>query len=237
MNKPFPPPPGHQKPASSETALTDEEQLFILQSHLRPEQMKDLRLLKFISLYLECRNASQAARESGGSTNWLRKPEIYAAIQAINAKAVMKYGYDAAELIERAKEIAFLDPLDFENPDGSYKRMSEMKPEARRAIKKFEVRNLYGQDANGMQIVIGQVMKIELWDKLKSFELLGAEKNIFKKTTVVEHDVTKNMASILLESDRRAESRKQLMSRDVTPGGDNGNEEIGQGQTGSGDES
>lgn len=183
--------------------------------------MKDERILKFIASYLRCRSPTQAGREAGLTSPhyYLRRPEIYAAIQAINAKALMKYGYDAYEIVERTKEIANIDPIEFQRPDGSFKSPSEMTAEARRAIKKFEVKNLYGQDTNGMQIVIGQVMKIELWDKLKAIEMLGSEKNIFKKTTVVEHDVTKNMAQVLLESGRRADQRALNVGRDVTPEG------------------
>ena len=67
-----------------------------------------------------------------------------------------------------------------------------------------------------MAIVIGQLVNVKLWDKTKGLELLGSEKNIFKRTTVVEHDVTANMQNVLLESGRRAESRAKLLaSREV----------------------
>lgn len=62
-----------------------------------------------------------------------------------------------------------------------------------------------------MQIVIGQIIEVELYDKLKGAEMLGPEKEIFKKTTKVEHDVTQNMASVLLESKRIADERAQMM--------------------------
>jgi hypothetical protein len=203
--------------------LTDEETLYILKLHLKPSQMQDAQLLRFISSYLENRNASQAARDAGFQSKqgvYLRsRPEIHAAIEALTLKAVMKYGYDASEVIERVKEIAGIDPIEFENPDGSYKtHISQIAPEARRAIKKFKVKNLFGEDANGMKTVIGQLIEVELWDKLKSLELLGREKNIMKETKKVEHDVTSNMANLLLESKRRAEDRMLPESpKDVTP--------------------
>jgi Terminase small subunit len=201
-------------------SLTDDETMYLLKQYLLPSQLKDTKLLKFIMCYLECRNSAQAARYAGMNPSsgayWRGKPEVHAVLEAITQKAVMKYGYDASEIVERAKEIATLDPLEFQNPDGSFKtHMSEIRPEARRAIKKFVVKNIFGRDANGMSIVIGQIISIEVWDKLKSFELLGSEKNIFKKTTVVEHDVTNKMASLLLESGKRADERKLLMEREV----------------------
>jgi hypothetical protein len=118
---------------------------------------------------------------------------------------VQKYGYDAYEVIERVKEISIIDPVCFENPDGTYKtHLSQIDPEARRAIKKFKVKNMYGEDPNGMRTVVGQLVEVELYDKLKGLELLGREKNILKETKKVEHDVTSNMANLLLESKKRA---------------------------------
>lgn len=215
--KDFPPLPGSK---SQNSSLTDEEQLFIMQQYLRPDQISDKRILKFISSYLVCRNTAQAARDAGvaDSTghNWRQKPEIHATIEAITAKALMKYGYDASEVIERVKEIGFFDPIEFENPDGSYKtHLSQVKPEARRAVKKFIVKNLFGEDANGMKIVIGQLISVEIWDKLKGLELIGREKQIMKETKKVEHDVTGRMAEVLLESARMADVRKEAMGRDV----------------------
>lgn len=53
------------------------------------------------------------------------------------------------------------------------------------------------------------------WDKLKGLELLGREKDTFKKTTVVEHDVSKNARNILLAGLNRAEAAIEAI--DVTP--------------------
>lgn len=211
-------PVDHSIEAKDALKLNDEETVFILRQHLRRDQMDDPKVIRFVLSYMECRNQSQAAREAGvpGRGSHLRsRPEVHAAIEALTAKAVMKYGYDATEIIERVKEISALDPIEFENPDGSFKtHMSQIKPEARRAIKKFRVKNTYGEDANGMKVVIGQIIDVELWDKLKATEMLGREKNVMKETKVVQHDVTTNMASILLASKSRAVERLESM-RDV----------------------
>ncbi len=204
--------PVAEKPKDNPSArLTDNETEGILRDCLRPDQMDDEKVIRFILSYLECRNAAQAAREAGtpGKGAYLRgRPEIHTAIEKLTAKAVLKFGYDATEVIERVKEIAALDPIEFENPDGSFKtHMSQIDPASRRAIKKFRAKNLYGKDANNMNVVIGQLIEVELWDKLKASELLGREKSIFKETKKVEHDVTTNMASLLLDSQRRADQR------------------------------
>lgn len=219
---PFSPPVGSAESSIYNSRLTDDETLYIFKKHLRDDQLTDERVLKFILRYLECRNKSQAARdagfESGRGYQLINRPEIFACIQALTAKLMMKYGYDAGEVIERVKEIAGIDPIVFENPDGSFKtHLSQIPPESRRAIKKFKVKNLYGEDPNGLRVIIGQLIEVELWDKLKSLEMLGREKNIMKETKKIEHDVTRNMAAVLLDSSRRASDRLALIGevRDV----------------------
>lgn len=198
--------------------LKDDEVMFLLKKYLRPDQFSNSKLLKFILHYLECRSTKEAGDFAGLSSPsyWKSRPEVHAVIEAITLKAVQKYGYDASEVIERVKEISALDPIEFENADGSFKtHMSQIAPHARRAIKKFKCKNLYGEDANGIKMVIGQLIEVEVWDKLKASELLGREKNILKETKKVEHDVTERMESILLDSARRADDRKALMAREV----------------------
>ncbi len=200
--------------------LDDTEVMFILRKYLTREQYDDPCIIKFILEYMTNRSTSQAARESGftsGQGIRLRSnPQIFAALEALTTRSLMKYGYDATEVIERVKEIAALDPIEFENPDGSFKtHMSQIAPEARRAIRKFKAKNIYGEDPNGMRTVIGQLIEVEIWDKMKGLELLGREKNIFKETKKIEHDITSNMASVLLESKKRADQVAGTI--DVTP--------------------
>ncbi len=205
-------PPPIPPMSTPDYSLNDNETAFILKTNLRADQYEDPKILHFIQSYLHCRSASQAGREAGLAPHVGRvlrlKPEIHAAIEALTQKAVMKYGYDASEVVERVKEISALDPIEFENPDGSYKtHLSQVRPEARRAIKKFVVKNIWDVDANGMKVCVGQLVTVELWDKLKAAELLAREKNTFKETKKIEHDVTANMASVLLDSKRKAEAR------------------------------
>lgn len=210
--------PPDEKP---DNRLTDIETDFILSTTLKPEQRDDPGILEFIKHYLTCRHVGQASKMAGlkgahVGAALLKKPEIYKCIEQITQKATMKYGYDASEVIERVKEIAGIDPIEFENADGSFKtHMSQIAPEARRAIKKFKAKNIWGEDPNGMKIVIGQMIEVELWDKVKAAEMLGRDKGIFKETKVLQHDVTTNMSSYLLESKARAEQRRIEMARSV----------------------
>lgn len=222
------PPPQAQIPlpqcppiGNEQGKLTESETSQILRTSLLPEHHEDPNILRFIAAYMRCRNTAQAQREAGlegrAGYNLRQRPDIHLAITRLTEKSVMKYGFDANEVIERVKEIAGLDPIEFENQDGSYKnKMSDIPPEARRAIKKFKVRNLFGEDPNGMKTIIGEIIEVEMWDKTKAIELLGREKDLFKETRKIEHDVTSNMAAVLLDSKRRAED-KMMEILDVTP--------------------
>lgn len=250
MSKPFPTPPGAHLtnrgtpstgadaaykppgvPAAPEIVtvngrLSEDETSIILRQTLLPQHREDPNILRFISNYLVCRDTKQAAREAGippRSGDMLRRrPDIHNCITKLTEKSVMKYGYDASEVIEKVKEIAALDPIEFENEDGTFKTsMRDIAPESRRAIKKFKAKNIYSTDPNGMRIITGMLIEVELYDKLKASELLGREKDIFKETRKVEHDVTSRMADVLLGSKQRADD---LMARldaastiDVTP--------------------
>jgi hypothetical protein len=146
--------------------------------------------------------------------------DVHECIRQLTEKAVLKYGFDSHDLVERVKEIVFWDPSDLYKPDGSFKHIKDMKPETQRAIKKFKVKNLFGADSNGIPTVIGEVIEIELWDRLRSAEMLGRETGNFKETVKVEHDVTGNMRDILLDSRARAEARALESSREVIDVGD-----------------
>jgi len=206
---------------TSQGRLDEDETSFILQTTLLPQHADDPNILRFIAAYMRCRDTRQAAREAGldprSGQNLRTRPDIHQAIVKLTEKSVMKYGFDASEVIEKVKEIAAIDPAEFLRPDGSYiTDMREIPPESRRAIKKFKAKNLYEKDPNGMRVQVGVLIEVEMWDKLKATEMLGREKELFKETKKIEHDVTSNMAQVLLESSRLADSKWQEL-HDRTP--------------------
>ena len=97
--------------------------------------------------------------------------------------------------------------------------MHDIPPEVRRAVKKFKYKSYFEDDVNGVPQYRGRIYEIELWDKPRSLELLGREKDTFKKTTVMQHDVSKNAAEFLLGSLERANEHKAQIQapKDVTP--------------------
>lgn len=234
---PTPPVPASSAPAPAITTKTfsepsvfgDEDISYIMKTQLQIKHRDDPQVLKYILSYTQCRDNLQASTEAGISAQrglgLRRRKDIHECIARITETALMKYGFDAEELVAKVRDVAFVDPVAIENADGSYKnRLSDISPEVRRAIKKFKVKNLFEKDANGISMKVGEIIEVEFYDKLKSVEMLGREKNLFKETSRVEHDVTSNMKDLLLESKKRAEDasadRQKEDVIDITPGGD-----------------
>lgn len=188
-----------------------DETAYILQTTLFPEHASDPVVMRFIVSYLSCRDVRQASQEAGidlrSGKNLRNRSDIHEAIRRVTEAATLKHGFDAAEIIERVKEVIDVDMAAFQNADGTWiEKITDVAPELRRAVKKFKVRNDYMTDPNGMKVVVGRIIEVEFWDKLKSAELLGGEKELFKKTIKHEHDVGKDMRHLLLESSARADA-------------------------------
>lgn len=208
-------PPGHQAPRTTpqvqeEKGIGPSTISFILDTTLHLQHREDPNVINFIKAYIECRDVNQAGRMAGLKPNQAqalkRRADIHEAIVKITDAAVLKHGYDASEVVERVKEIVGVDPGDLQKADGTFvTNLKELTPETRRAIKKFKAKNFYEQDPNGMKVLAGQLIEVEFWDKMKGIELLGREKEIFKETKKIEHDITKNMADVLLASKRLGE--------------------------------
>lgn len=195
----------------------------VIRSTLKPIHATDPNILRFIANYTVSRDVRQAARESGISVtdgkHLISYPDIYECVQKIAAMNARKYGYDAEEIVAKVKEVVDFDPVDLFNPEtgGFYEDLNQIPPETRRVIKKLNVMNVYEKDANGVITgVSGKILKFEFWDKLKAAEMLGGEKDIFKKQVKVEHDVGVNMRDTLIGRLKDADERRALMAREVT---------------------
>lgn len=200
--------------------LSDTELEFTMRKNLREDQLGDPIIPEYIMRYLGCRNNAEVCRELGirpHKGEWIKqRPEVHKTIVELTSKKLMKYGYDENEVMQRMREIGDFDPIELVNPDGTFKTsLAAISPEARRVIKKFEARNIFEEDANGIKVFKGVLIKVEMWDKMKALEGMGSEKGVMKKTTVHEHTVSDKMADILLESGNRADERRLAGARQI----------------------
>ncbi len=216
---PIPQPP-KMAPKEESKALTEDDISFILKSTLTPDHYSDPVVLKFIMNYLETSDIKSAAAFAGIHHATARKlrnaKDIHNCIAKIREQSVMKYGFDAEEVVARTREIAEVDPAMFVDPEtgAAIMNLHHVPLEARRALKSFKVKNLYDMDPNGMNQLIGHLVEYSFWDKPGSLRDMGGEKELFTKKSVVEQEVSKGMKSLLLGSIERAEARV-LEAREV----------------------
>jgi hypothetical protein len=209
------------KPMSHKPISTDDVS-YILDSYLHKKHRQDPTVLTFLNSYVVCRDVRQASADAGitsRSGHALRnRKDIAKAIVKITDIAVYKSGIDPEAIVKRVLEVVEIDLAEFQNEDGSYKNsLTDIPPEIRRAIKKIKLKNTFDKDANGMSVITGEIIEIEVYDKLKGVELLGREVGKFKETKVLEHGVTKDMGALLLGSRQRADAAIEG-AIDVTPG-------------------
>jgi phage terminase small subunit len=180
----------------------------IINIMLEPEHRIDPRLVKFIQSYLECRHIREAEKlaglSSGSGKRILNKPDVQACMLKINETLGDQAAIDASAIIARTKEIVDFDIADIFTEDGRVKDIKDIPPAASRVIKKLVVREVYEKDMNGQDVFSGYIKTVEFFDKMKGIELLGSQVDLFNKKIKHEHDVGNNLASLLLNSEKRA---------------------------------
>ena len=113
----------------------------------------------------------------------MKNVEIAAEVAAKTGKVCGKLEISAQRVLEELAKLAFYDPGDFFETDGSLKGIKELDADTRRAIAGLEVTELFeGKDvADGPQqkTVYGLLKKVKLTDKRAALELLGKYLKLF----------------------------------------------------------
>ena len=193
----------------------------IIEKTLIPRHLHSSRVVIFFFSYLANRDVKQAAIEAGctpeNARRWgratLAKKDVSEAVQAVSDSLLMRYGLDGHSLVRKISEVSEFDPIELKNPDGTFKTLEEMSPEARRCIKKLDYEIIWGKDPNGIKEEMGKIVKVEFYDKIKATEIIGRELRLFSQRTINEQDISKGMSDLLLQSKKLAEDR----AKDVTP--------------------
>lgn len=175
---------------------------------LEPHHRIDPKIIKFIHSYIECRHIKEAEKvaglPSGSGKRILNKSDIQACMLKINETLGKEASFDSRELLERANEVAQFDIIDIFLDDGRVKDIKDIPAAARRVVKKIVVREVYEKDENGIDVFSGYIKTIEFWDKIRSLELIGKYDGVFREKVEHSHDVTGNLAALLLQSEKRA---------------------------------
>lgn len=142
---------------------------------------------KFVEEYLIDLNATQAAIRAGykarradsiGHEN-LRKHEIAIAIQEAMQGRSERTQIDADRVLQEYAKIAFLNPKDFYNNDGTIKGVHELSDDVAACIAGIEV--VSRTKDNGE---LETTKKFKISDKLKALQDVGRHINFFEKDKI-----------------------------------------------------
>jgi phage terminase small subunit len=152
------------------------------------------RRTRFIKEYLIDKNATRAAIAAGygekgasvAATRLLKDVKIRAAIESANKRINDKLDITVERVKLELARLAFFDPLEFWNADGTAKPLHEISEDARRAISGLEVAELFagaGEERN----LAGYIKKFKLADKGANLERLGKHLQMFPTKVEIDH--------------------------------------------------
>lgn len=145
-------------------------------------------------------NATQAAITAGYSkktaksqgARLLTNVDIRDAIAGRSEKALAKIDFSVDRTLEFVARLAFFDPKDLFEDDGSLKQMKDIPEEARTVLAGLEVTEIFEGDGD-QKHAMGLLKKVKLSDRLNALDKLMRYHSLFR-------DKIEHVGKITLES-------------------------------------
>lgn len=144
-------------------------------------------------------HVTKAAKRSGYSektafvqgSNALKYKSVRRKIAELIYERMARTKIDQDAVVNELACIAFSNPANFFNEDGTLKNILEMQRSDVVAIKEIQVRQLYekgvqGVPKNGPPKKVGTVTKLKFYDKISALELLGRHLGMFDQRFSVD---------------------------------------------------
>jgi phage terminase small subunit len=167
----------------------------------------------FVHEYLLDGNATRAAKSAGYSeesaysigSELLRNPEVSDAIAKRFNKRLQRLELSADKVLQELCKLAFYDPRNFYNSDGSLKHPTELDDNTAMALAGMDIEEAYEHFGKGQAKATGVIKKIKLADKGQNLERLGRTFKLF--TDRVEHSGDASLAEAISQARKRAAKR------------------------------
>lgn len=167
------------------------------------------RRTRFVKEFLIDQNATRAAIAAGYSERsakvtgcrLLTDANVRSQIETGNNKVNGKLDLTVERIREEIARLAYYDPRDFWNEDGTAKPIHEIHEDARRAIAGFEVAELF-EGSGDKRNLAGYVKKFKLSDKRGALEL--AARHLKMLTDKVEVTASDEIVKRLMAGRARA---------------------------------
>jgi phage terminase small subunit len=175
------------------------------------------RRTRFIKEFLLDQNATRAAVAAGYSkktahvqgNRLLRNAYVRHSIETKNSRINAKLDITVERVKLELARLAFFDPLEFWNEDGTAKPLHEISEDARRALAGFEVAELF-QGAGDTRGLAGYLKKFKLADKGANLERLGKHLQMFPTKVEISGDIT-----LITSDDADINTRIAKLERDL----------------------
>lgn len=156
--------------------------------------------IRFCDEYLTCFNVTQAATKAGYSpknksaasvSGWrlMQDERVQAYLAARLRRISDKLEVTTERILLEMARVAFSNPRDFFNEDGSLKRLEELSEDASAVLSSIDNEELF-DGVGAERTSIGSVRKIRMWDKVAALDKLAKisgmypERNINVKGTL-----------------------------------------------------
>lgn len=146
----------------------------------KPKRPRPSKRTRFVKEYLKHHNGARAARDSGYSKKNARNiaseilaiPNIQQAVAEGTALQLQRAELSALRVLEELRRLAFMDPADFFDADGSLKAIGDIPADARACIAGLEVARANFDPTDGKRSK-EWLHKIKLSSKTAALELLA----------------------------------------------------------------
>lgn len=165
---------------------------------------------KFVAEYLaNGMNATKAAISAGYSekgaevtgSQLLRNPKVKAKVEGKVTKVMDKLDLSAEKTLEYVARLAFFDPKDLFEDDGSLKMIGDIPAHTRSVIAGLEVSEIFDGSQGEQKHAIGLMKKVKLSDRRGALDMLMRYHSLYKDK--VEVNVSEELASALSNARKR----------------------------------
>jgi phage terminase small subunit len=146
----------------------------------------------------------------------LNKPEIQKAIAHGMEKRENKLEITADRVLKEFARIAFVDPRNFFNPDGSAKDITDLDEDTASALAGFQIDDLFEGKGKDRQL-IGYVKKYKIADKIRALEALAKHLGITSENIRVT-GFEEAIQGVYERADRAVEEYRRIRSMEEKNG-------------------
>lgn len=152
----------------------------------KPKHLNDKQRL-FVRYYCEDLNATNAAKKAGypgagTGSRLIKNTEVREAIRRQIARRARETEINAERVLCELAMVAFADPGEMFNEDGTLMHLTDMPPEVRKMVSSLDVETRETKDGTTVTFA-----KVRFWNKLEALNMIGKHLGILGSQVEQKH--------------------------------------------------